>query len=187
MNTGFPDANDTLCMSSMDDLGLSSTMNATNSLRFADMSRIRRRSASFSWKRPSAMIRPALELFVPASNVFPRAQLRVERFEQTDHRRIRQGIILRERELRHQRGSALIGEGRAERVERSHGGGGVLRDPPVAASSSSSSEPDDANLANLQSRHARANNTMDSSARWPHAFSAMDLESSMASTTWYRR
>ena len=92
---------------------------------------------------------------MPASNVLPRrAQLRVERFEQTDHRRIRQGIILRERELRHQRGSALIGEGRAERVERSHGGGGVLRDLfSVAASSSSSSEPDDANLANLQSRH----------------------------------
>jgi hypothetical protein len=49
------------------------------------------------------------------------SELRVQRAQQTHHRLVRQSVVLIERELRHQRGAALVGERSAEWVQRSNG------------------------------------------------------------------
>mmetsp|Transcript_4217 Transcript_4217/g.19118 ORF Transcript_4217/g.19118 Transcript_4217/m.19118 type:complete len:231 (+) Transcript_4217:40-732(+) len=96
-----------------------------------------------------------LELLGPAADVLARgAELRVQVSKQVDHRGIRKGVVLGKRKLRHQRGSALVGERRSEGMQRAHRVVGVcVRSIAVAGTTARGSKADHANLSNLEPSH----------------------------------
>ena len=206
--TGLPFSNATLCMSSTELLGLSSTMKATSTPGFAAISRIRRLSASFSWNRPSATMRHSCCSFSPPPRSRSRAASSVaSRYSKSSAIGASASVLSRANENAETNAGppwSVNGapSGWKKRAVRGGDGPDAAFGPSRARASLGSSSS--AALAFVASGSAppkpttpisptsslaiaRASMTMLSSARWPHAFSAMLLLSSMASTTWYFR
>mmetsp|Transcript_14446 Transcript_14446/g.39611 ORF Transcript_14446/g.39611 Transcript_14446/m.39611 type:complete len:424 (+) Transcript_14446:1438-2709(+) len=189
-NTGLPDANVTLCMSSTEVSGLSRTMKATSNPRRDPISRICRLSASFSWNLPSAMIRQSCWSCSDPPRMFSRAAPSCE-----SRYRSKLTIGVSAKVLSSENVNCDTSAGPPWSVNGAPRGCSVRTascacaldpspspvPPPAAPKPTTPISPTSSRAIAL------ASSTMDSSARCPHRFSAIDFESSMASTTWYFR
>mmetsp|Transcript_12313 Transcript_12313/g.51796 ORF Transcript_12313/g.51796 Transcript_12313/m.51796 type:complete len:250 (-) Transcript_12313:1127-1876(-) len=179
-------------MSSTELLGLSRTMNATSNPRRDPISRICLRSASFSWKRPSAMIRQSCWSCSDPPRMFSRAA------PSCASRYLSKSTIgVSAKVLSSAKVNCETSAGPPWSVNGAPRGCSVRTASVALASGFGSSSPfppppaapkPTTPISPTSSRAmALASRTMDSSARCPHRFSAIDLESSMARTTWYFR